>query len=189
MQGIDGLGLRVATCTMWAPAATTELFRDAYAPLIRSGGIGRFALFQLDDQTDQDDNCAGIYHKSLLYLVSNAFEDRAHIPLIHPEGEPIVGMEKFVDKDRAIKKLFDDGLADRVIAPTSGLPAGNPDASQAKHHVDFDDDKVTVLATLARILGSTKAAADSDIDIKAGASSKRETRRRMDKMPDYALTR
>src|SRR5258708_395949 len=155
MQGIDGLGRRVETCTMWAPAATTALFRDAYAPLIKSGGIGRFALFQLDDQTEQDDDCAGIYHKSLLYLVSNAFEDRAHIPLIHPEGEPIVGMQKFVEQDRAIKKLFDDGLADRVIAPTSGLPAGNPNASGAKHHIDFDDDNVTVLATLARILGST----------------------------------
>jgi hypothetical protein len=189
MQGIDGLGRRVETCTMWAPAATTELFRDAYAPLIKSGGIGRFALFQLDDQTEQDDDCAGIYHKSLLYLVSNAFEDRAHIPLIHPEGEPIVGMQKFVDKDRAIKKIFDDGLADRVIAPTSGLPVGNPNASGAKHHVDFDDDKVTVLATLARILGSTRAAASSDIEIKVGATSKRETRRRIDKMPDFALTR
>ena len=149
----------------------------------------RFALFQLDDETEQDDDCVGIYHKSLLYLVSNAFEDRAHIPLIHPEGEPIVGMQKFVDKDRAIKKLFDDGLADRVIAPTSGLPAGNPNASGAKHHVDFDDDKVTVLATLARILGSTRAAANADIEIKVGSSSKRETRRRIDKMPDFALTR
>ena len=126
--------MRIKTCTLWAPAITTALFRATYLPLVKSGDIGRFALFQLDDRTERDDNCAGIYHKSLLYLVSNAFEDR--------RGEALLGMQKHVDADSAIRALF-ASTADRVIAPTSGLPHGNPAASEAKHHADFDDDEAT----------------------------------------------
>ncbi len=187
MQGIDGLGLRIASCTMWAPAATNDLFRDTYLPLITSGAIGRFALFQLDDKTEQDDDCADIYHKSLLYLVSNAFENRPRIPLVRPEGEPIVGMRKCVDADAAIRRIFTSGVADRIIAPTSGLPNGDRSASEAKAHGDFDDDRATVLATLARVLGRAKAPVE--LDIRVGASCKREIRRAIDKMPDFAATR
>ena len=62
------------TCTMWAPACTMEFYRDQYLPAIRGGSIKQFAIFNLTDRAEQDDNCANIYHKSLLYLVSNAFE-------------------------------------------------------------------------------------------------------------------
>jgi hypothetical protein len=183
------LGVTIRSCTLWAPAVTTALFRETYLPLIQSGAIKRFALFQLDDTTEQDDNCAGIYHKSLLYLVSNAFEDQPRIPLIHPLGEPLLGMQKFVDADPALRALFANGTADRVIAPTNGLPAGNPNSSEAKHHADFDDDRATVLATLARILGSASSAANATLGFKSGTSRKREIRRRIDKMPDFAATR
>ena len=43
---------------------------------------------------EQDDDCAGIYHKSLLYLVSNALEKQA--ALFFADGEPLLGMEKFI---------------------------------------------------------------------------------------------
>ena len=183
------LGIPIKTCTLWAPAITTARFRDAYLPLIRSGAIGRFALFQLDERPEQDDNCAGIYHKSLLYLVSHAFEDRARIPLVQPEGEPLLGLRKSVDADPAIRAIFSNGTADRIIAPTTGLPLGNPDSSEATHHPDFDDDRATVLATLARILNSARAAASAPMGFTSGASKKREIRRRIDKMPDFASTR
>jgi hypothetical protein len=179
----------IKTCTLWAPAIATSLFCETYLPLIRSGAIAKFALFQLDDQTEQDDNCAGLYHKSLLYLVSDAFEEQPRIPFFHPAGEPLLGLRNCVDADAAIRAIFDDGTADRVIAPTSGLPRGDPNASEAKHHADFDDDKATVLATLARILGSSKVAAAAPLGFTSGNSKKRETRRKIDKMPDFALTR
>jgi hypothetical protein len=182
-------GLRVKTCTLWAPAITTARFKDAYLPLIKSGAIGRFALFQLDDRSEQDDNCAGIYHKSLLYLVSHAFEQHARVPLVDPLGEPLLGLQESVDADPALRALFSNGAADRIIAPTSGLPPGNPDSSEAKHHPDFDDDRATVLATLARVLGSSRAAAGAPIGFASGTSKKRETRRKLDQMPDFALTR
>jgi hypothetical protein len=183
------LGLAIKTCTLWAPALTTARFRDAYLPLIRSGAIGRFALFQLDERSDQDDNCAGLYNKSLLYLVAHAFEEHPRVPLVQPAGEPLLGLQKCVDADPAIRSIFSSGVADRIIAPTSGLPMGNPASSEAKHHADFDDDRATVLATLARILGSARAAAGAPLGFTSGEARKRETRRKIDKMQDVALTR
>lgn len=188
MKGEAGLATPVKTCTLWAPAATTSLFEDCYLPLINSQGIGKFALFQLDDQTEQDDNCANVYHKSLLYLVSDALDDIERIPLVR-DGEPIVGMQKWVDADPAIAALFQNGVADRVIAPTKQLPKGDPNASQAKHHGDFDDDKATLYATLTRITGSSSVAASADFVFDTGSSRKREIRRRIDGMPDFGATR
>ncbi|RMG92018.1 MAG: peptidase C1, partial [Candidatus Dadabacteria bacterium] len=69
LAGRTGLGLRIASCTLWAPACTVDLFKALYLPALRDGAVGRFALFTLTDEAEQDDHCAHIYHKSLLYLV------------------------------------------------------------------------------------------------------------------------
>ncbi|GAC1607925.1 MAG: hypothetical protein NVS3B2_17120 [Ramlibacter sp.] len=62
---------------MWAPAITTALFKQADLPALKDGSLARFALFALNDKAEQDDNCARIYNKSLLDLVSRAFEKSA----------------------------------------------------------------------------------------------------------------
>lgn len=111
MKGVRGLAQEIKTCTLWAPAVTTALFEETYLPAINSGTINKFALFTLNDKTEQDDNCADIYHKSLLYLVSNAFEEHAHIPIFR-DGEPLLGMEKFVNVNSHISALFSSGKAD-----------------------------------------------------------------------------
>ena len=64
----------IETCTLWAPACTMDVYRNQYLPSIKSAHIKNFALFTLTDKAERDDTCANIYHKSLLYLVSNAFE-------------------------------------------------------------------------------------------------------------------
>jgi hypothetical protein len=151
LKGLAGYGLKLSTLTLWAPACTVDYFNQYYAEALRSGRIGDFGLFTLTDKAEQDDNCAGIYHKSLLYLVSSAFEKRFRIPLIHPDGEPIFGMEKFIRKDSALHALL-DAKADWVLAPNAS-PPGSPKASAARHHGDFDNDRATLEATLARILG------------------------------------
>ncbi len=64
--------------------------------------MGQFVLFTLTDKAEQDDDCGGVYHKSLLYLVSHAFEEHVRIPGIPGErfaGEPILGMEWWVKRD------------------------------------------------------------------------------------------
>jgi len=146
--------LKAKTCTLWAPACTTKLFMEAYVPAIESKKIEHFALFTLIDKTEQDDNCLKVYNKSLLYLVSNAFEDRKHIPGFR-DGEPILGMAKFIEKDAAIKKLFDNKRVEWVLAPNTSQDPTH--CSTARHHSDFDDDVPTVKATLARILGDGEA--------------------------------
>ena len=68
------------TCTMWAPACTMEFYREQYVPAIRGGSLKQYAIFTLTDRAEQDDDCANIYHKSLLYLVSHAFEKELRKP-------------------------------------------------------------------------------------------------------------
>jgi hypothetical protein len=157
LSGQTGIGLTVASCTLWAPACTVARFKEAYLPVITAGRVEQFALFALSDKAEQDDDCAGIYNKSLLYLVSNAFEALPRIPgllggTVGRDGVPILGMEKFIRRDDKILELFSSPRADLVIAPNTD-PAGSPAASQAQHHGDFDDDDRTVRATFARIVG------------------------------------
>jgi hypothetical protein len=172
MKGQTGLGLKIASCTLWAPACTVELFKQTYLPLLKKGLIERFALFTLNDSAEQDDDCANIYHKSLPYLVSNAFEDKPHIPLIR-DGEPILGMEKFVRADGDVSNLFQSPSANWILSPNNA-PEGSKDAARAQHHGDFDDDKCTLRATLARILDQPQVA--GEFMINRNASSLRDKR-------------
>jgi hypothetical protein len=151
MAGKAGLGLTVATCTLWAPACTVDLFKQAYVPALGAGLIGRFALFTLTDQAEQDDNCAGIYNKSLLYLASNAFEAKERIPLFR-DGWPVLGMEKFVRADGDLTRLLRGANAQWVLSPNNE-PVGSPAASRSTTHGGFDDDPATLRATLARVTG------------------------------------
>jgi hypothetical protein len=172
LKGKKGLGLKVASCTLWAPACTIDLFKQTYVPLATKGQIERFGLFTLTDEAEKDDHCANTYHKSLLYLVSNAFENQARIPLIR-DGEPILGMEKFIRTDAALSNLFKSPSAHWILTPNSG-PENSKDASRASCHGDFDDDKYTLRATLARILEKTQVKAN--FMIHRSASSLRDTR-------------
>jgi hypothetical protein len=152
MRGQMGHGRRVATCTLWAPACSVELFRETYLSAIRGGGIGRFTLFTLTDEAEQDDHVAHKYSKSLLYLVANALEDQPRIPLLREQGVPILGMEKFVRGDPELTTLFESGKADWILSP-NGEPDNSPEHSTSHRHGDFDDDPATLRATLARVLG------------------------------------
>lgn len=159
---VSGLGLKIKTCTLWAPACTTKLFKASYLPVLNLGGIGAFTLFTLTDKAEQDDNCAKIYNKSLLYLVSNAFEDEPRIPVFRPDGDPILGMEKFIRADTELLALFNKTsprAATWVLSPNTD-DIGSATASRSAHHGDFDDDEATVKATLARILDKKTTKAD-----------------------------
>ncbi len=155
MKGEVGKNRIISSCTLWAPACTNELFKDTYLPLIsqEKGGIETFNLYTMDDKTEQDDNCADVYHKSLLYLVSHAFEEHLRIPFSSEakyQGEPLLGMEKFVLGDKIISDLIEGN--DRVswiISPKS------PD-SDSKSHGGFDNDEETLKSTLESILGAKK---------------------------------
>jgi hypothetical protein len=117
--------------------------------------VRNFAVFTLTDKAERDDTCANIYHKSLLYLVSNAFEASLQkAPFLKErEGVPILGMAKFISALPPAQRRWD-----WVLAPNAN-PTGQRDASGAKAHGAFDDDSATLRATLARVLGKTQMTA------------------------------
>jgi hypothetical protein len=170
-----GAGPTVETCTLWAPAMTTDLFADTYLPAIKGGRVRHFALFTLTDQAERDDNCARIYNKSLLYLVSHAFEAQARIPLLPGrDGIPLLGLEKSVQQNSELSKLFASKRAEWVLSPNNA-PEGSAKAARSTSHGDFDDDDATLKATLARILGQAKAK-DASVRITRSAASRRDRR-------------
>ncbi|HEX8169989.1 MAG TPA: C1 family peptidase [Thermoanaerobaculia bacterium] len=177
-HGVTGYGVPIKTCTLWAPACTMKFFEQFYAPVMSR--IGQFSIFTLTDRAEQDDNCAGIYNKSLLYLVSNALEDTPHIPGLR-DGTPILGMETWLDA--ALKKNTPLAAQLRKIkvvrSPnTQALDSGR--AATAKHHGEFDDDHAVVKSTFIRILGADGAAAQKvaaqKIAIKGSAGSRVDRR-------------
>lgn len=175
-QRLKGHGGKISTATLWAPACTNELFAETFLPAIDSGGLSKFALFTLTDKAEQDDHCANIYHKSLLYLVSNAFEEKPRIPFFRPSGVPLLGMETFVENDPRLVALFKKQSADWILAPNTE-PAGGPNHSTSTTHGDFDDDSPTLRATLTRILGT--ASVKSSFDFQRSSSSLRDQRQKL----------
>ena len=188
LRGSTGYNVKISSCTLWAPACTIDLFKQAYLPAIDSGMIERFALFVLSEKAEQDDNCAGIYHKSLLYLVSNALEKESRIPGFGDnfplrDGFPMLGMQKFIEKDAQLKELFRKRKAQLIIAPNNE-GEGLLISSGSHHHGDFDDDQKTVQATLAHILGKStdsKELATTELEFHRSDSSLRDRRLQIDR--------
>lgn len=173
-----GAGLRVASCTLWAPACTIALFERTFLPAVTRGAIRRFAIFTLTDEAERDDNVARIYNKSLLYLVSHALEERLREPGFpggpdRTPGVPLLGLARDVGPWNRGRRVFGSKRAAWVLAPND-RPAGEPDASRAARHGDFDDDAATVRATLARILGA--GAGEGEVIFERTAAGRRDRR-------------
>lgn len=165
----------IRSLSLWAPACGMDLFEATYLPLIKTGVIEAFDLYILDDATELDDDCADIYHKSLLYLVSDAFEARPRIPLIQ-DGVPLLGLE------RDVKAQIDASLWKKPNAMLYRAPGV---ASEARHHGDFDNDAMTLKSTLRRIVGP-RASAVADIAAANRVRSPRARRQFRQKL-DVAL--
>lgn len=183
-HGMLGMGGRVSSLTLWAPAIDMDSFIQACMPAIESRAVERAALFTLTDDAEQDDHCARIYNKSLLYLVARAFEKqpRNWIDRRLRQGTPLAGMARFIEaKDVAdqafgherVQAAVKSGRLDWVQAPND-RPAGDAGASRAKTHGGFDDDPATVQALVARILG--RKTAPAGIDLHRSESGLREQR-------------
>jgi hypothetical protein len=144
-----------------APAIRVDRFREAMLSRLGTANlVARFATFGLSGARELQDVCGAgvgpsrvdVYHKSLLYLVSRAFEraapgDRGEVPLL--------GMEKFLDatpSDGGVMTL------NQAIAKAGGLcifsPTDAADAlrSQATSHGDFDDDAATMTSVVLHAL-------------------------------------
>ncbi len=169
-EAATGLAQTVKTCSLWAPACTTYLFQETYGRALDDKAIDKLAIYNLSDATEQDDNCARIYNKSLLYLVSNALETTSR-RLFSKHGHSILGLDKIVRRDLA--GLPAHPKVEYVLAPNS-LPKGDVGGSGATQHGAFDDDPATVQGTLSRILG--KASTKSGFSFERSAQSTTEKR-------------
>ena len=127
-----------------APACRIELFESHLLPLYRSGKIKAYTQFHLTDKVERQDTCIGIYRRSLLYLVSNAFEGR--------RGTPILGMEAYFAKTPSLttQRPAKASVWDVIASPTS--PTDPTKRSNSTSHGGFDDDDDTRIAVIERII-------------------------------------
>lgn len=140
-------GATIDSCSLMAPACSIEFFHDHYAPRLTKAGalqtkIGRFRIYNLTDEVEQADSVTSLYNKSLLYLVSNAFE--------RVKGTTILGLER--DK-KQIKAKVDIQYA------------GEQSVTRSETHGGFDNDPSTMNDILKRILGTTPVRPFTDTDL------------------------
>ncbi|MCO6418225.1 hypothetical protein JYK14_18945 [Siccirubricoccus sp. KC 17139] len=150
MQLLLDSGVPLASLHLMAPAITVELFNATLRPLIEAGKCPVPDTYVLSDQGERDDT-VGPYGKSLLYLVSNAFEAR--------RATPILGMEKFIRPvpegpkvEPALRALLEPTLVVAGATPPAGLGP-----SRSNSHGGFDNDADTLNSILRRILGGAPA--------------------------------
>jgi hypothetical protein len=148
---------RFASLQFMAPAVRLDAFKQLVLPHIgKSCPVP--TLYVMSDVGERDDN-VGVgavtpYGKSLLYLVSNAFEGK--------RGTPILGMSRYLtpqadtdpsDVDPDLRELFSrpvDGHPSLVIAGADGDEFSK---SRSDSHGGFDNDPDTMNSVLRRILG------------------------------------
>lgn len=140
---LDAWPFAIRTMTLMAPACRTDFHADKYLPHIAPGDAGpgqveSFAMYCLNDERERDDKVTPAYRKSLLYLVSNAFEP--------PGTSSILGMQIF-------KGDADLSTAKEVVYAGDGAPS----ITDSRTHGGFDNDVATMNRILQRVLGGPPA--------------------------------
>lgn len=131
---------RVSSVHIMAPAATIEIYKELYKPLLtsKSFGIDRMCIYYLTDDLEQGDS-VGPYQKSLLYFVSRSFEKK--IPA------KILGMEKY------LKKGIKPKPGNLKLILSKGKETEKCKSASTTHG-GFDNDHYTMNTILNDIIGS-----------------------------------
>jgi predicted esterase len=138
LQVIRRRNIRFDSCSLMAPACSIDLYNESYLPVISNKTkvkLRNFAIYNLKDALEKKDSVAKVYRKSLLYLVSNAFEEARERPLL--------GMEKFKDEVKIV-----NGIPEIILSSGTG-----GSRSRSTSHGGFDNDIYTMNHILRRILG------------------------------------
>jgi len=136
----------VSTVSLMAPAGSVDLFTDQMQPFLKAPHpefrIQEMTIYNLTDKLEQDDEVTKAYNKSLLYLVSRAFEEE--IP------EKILGMQKYSETvgRRKLPRLT-------IHYSEGDVPGARVTASES--HGGFDNDVLTMNHILRRVCGSSPA--------------------------------
>jgi len=133
----------VGTVSLMAPAGPVDLFTDRVQPFLKAPHphfrIAEMTIYNLADELEQDDRVTAAYNKSLLYLVSRAFEEET--------PEKILGMARYsagVGRRR---------LPRLTLHYSRGKVAGAR-VSASTSHGGFDNDPLTMNHILRRVLRS-----------------------------------
>lgn len=137
------------TTNFMAPAVQVESFLQS---MTTNGAlkpeVGALSVFTMNEKLEKQDNCAQIYHQSLLYLIFHAFEAK--------DKTPLLGLQESILKNGTLEKLF--GLSGFpqtgntiVWSQTSELTGRS--SSQATSHGGFSDDCYTLASIFRRVAG------------------------------------
>lgn len=135
-------GLQIHTTSFLAPAGTVDLFTERVQPFLKAPHpefrISEMTVYNLSRKLEKDDHVARVYNKSLLYLVSKAFEEST--------PQKILGMEKY-SETVGRRKL------PRLTIHYSNGPVPGARVTASDSHGGFDNDVLTMNHMLQRILG------------------------------------
>lgn len=123
--------LSVKSLQLLAPAISYTLFEETLTPLINNQFIQQTHVYNLSETLELSDHVGRVYQKSLLYLVSNAFESK--------DGMPLLGMQTFNTAHKGVTFIYSDGEKGSACA--------------ALTHGGFDEDVDTMNSVLRVILG------------------------------------
>lgn len=153
-----GKAVSVRTLHLLAPAITIDLFKDTLKPLVGAGKpISSLVTYTMTDDLEQQDHTVRPYGKSLLYLVSGAFEDAVPTRLL--------GMQKGLRQDAPLIRFFGlagtEKVADICFSKTD--PASPKHSrSESATHGGFDNDVPTMTSVVRRVLDAPDASAVVD---------------------------
>jgi hypothetical protein len=150
LQTLRRRNIRFSTCSLLAPACSVDLYDQAYLPVLKRNypiRINDMTIYNLKDKVELDDNVAKLYRKSLLYLVSNAFEKA--------KEKPILGMEKFKD-------MVTLARSQPEIIYSNGVDGVR---TRSSTHGGFDNDPYTMNHILKRVLGKSPGRPFKDDDL------------------------
>lgn len=163
----DALGL-VRSVELYAPACSVQFANRHYAG--HAGVLERLHVKLLSERLEREDSVAGIYRKSLLWLVSNALESDRRTPLLglaaawNADYHAWEGSSSTAEVLRQWRRAVDaSGLAQRLsLLDTDEVPSA-PGQRIRANHGSFDNDVAVVTQSLERICGAPLAAPPSDL--------------------------
>ena len=168
------LGASFKSLQLMAPAISIEDFKKLVLPHVTDGSCPLPTLYMLSDAGELDDD-VGPYGKSLLYLVSNAFEKQ--------RAEPLLGMARFLVRDaeggkehvdKQLQRLYAKKIDGRAALVLAGASQGAGSSSESDSHGGFDNDVATMNSVLQRILHAAPerrfTLRDLQFDGKSGSS-------------------
>jgi hypothetical protein len=137
-EALCTLGITFKTLQFFAPAIRIDEFEKYALPEIKAGRCPKATMYILTESQEEEDT-VGPYGRSLLWLVSNAFEDE--------RGTPILGMKHYLKGRAGLRQSAFAEVIESAGKKATGAECGS------ETHGGFDNDAPTMNAVLARILG------------------------------------